>query len=131
MKPILSVAAAVVLVVSSLGAGPEEARAVRAVGYRMARAQPQPPFPVVPPQPPPGPWVAPTPFPWVIPVPDPGSAAYALPPGAYDRCLIPVDSSAIDSHFVVNRPEIDSRMIVAPRVTGLPAGSWPYGPRRR
>jgi hypothetical protein len=133
MKRILSGAVAVVLVVSSSGAGPspEEVRAVRAAGYRMAREQPQPPFPVVPPPPGPAPvpWAAPSPFPWVIPGPDRGSAAFA--PGPYDRCLITVDSSAIDSHFVVPAPDIDARMVVAPRVTGLPAGSWPYGPRRR
>jgi hypothetical protein len=45
-----------------------------------------------------------------------------------DRCLITVDGTAFDAHFVVRRAEIDSPMIVTPRVTGLPAGSWPHGP---
>jgi hypothetical protein len=46
-----------------------------------------------------------------------------------DRCLITVDGAAFDAHFVVQRAAIDPSMIVKPRVTGLPAGSWPYAPR--
>jgi hypothetical protein len=86
---------------------------------------------------PPGfqPWSAPTPDSPVTPsfeidvVPDPGHAAIRA--ARFDRCLITVDGAAFDAHFRVKMPEVHSRMVIAPRVKGLPAGSWPYGRARR
>jgi hypothetical protein len=64
-------------------------------------------------------------------VPDPGFQAHVFAARSFDRCLIVVDPARFDSHFVVRLPDIGTRMIVAPRVAGLPAGSWPYQPGHR
>jgi hypothetical protein len=70
-------------------------------------------------------WTAPTPFPSNALVPDPATAAF--PSGPLDACLVTVDGAAIDPHFVVMARHGNPRMIVAPRVTGLPFGSLSHG----
>ena len=49
---------------------------------------------------------------------------------SFDRCLVPLKSMTIDPSFVVQAPEVDSRMIVPPAVMGLPvAPAKPRAPR--
>ncbi len=156
MKRVLSGAVAVVLMVSSSVAGPEEDRSPRATEDppsvekrlgaleakvrahqetldRLARMQ----GPYLFAAPDSQPWTAARPFSDSVPgtdnvyhglVPDPATAANAR--RRFDRCLITVDGATFDPHFAVKLPELDSRMVVAPRVQGLPAGSWPYRPAR-
>jgi hypothetical protein len=143
MRWLLAGAVAVAVIGSTSGAGPQEPHAGSMARYRarlkkleaQVRAQQevldqlvrnQGPLLFV--QPAQEPWLVPTPEPSVVPVPEP--APYVFTPQAVDRCLVHVDSAAIDRHFVVNAPERDPQMIVVPRVVGLPAGSWPYGLRR-
>jgi hypothetical protein len=154
MNRLLSGLVATVLIVSTSGASPGEDRAARPAEARAAaqerleelkakvRAQREAPGrlgrrrgPVLVVPPDPQDWAMPTPYPWVMPVPEgvpfPDPAWAGSAPATFDRCLVVVDPSAFDPRFATRRPEVDSRMVVAPKVRGLPAGSWPGRPLRR
>lgn len=109
MKRIVSGAVASILLISSVGAGPGAGRPSRPSGTQ--------------------PWIAPEPSPSIVLVPDyglvPDPALVGSTRVSFDRCLIPVDGSAFDMRFAVRFPQLAPRMIVTPRVRGLPAGSRP------
>jgi hypothetical protein len=88
---------------------------------------------IVPPGP--QPWIEPAPYflvtPNAGPLFDPERALGGTWPTSYDRCLIMVDPAAYDPHFVVRVPHVGARMIVAPRVVGLPLNARTGWPGRR
>lgn len=68
----------------------------------------------------------PVPPPQLYVIPGPAGEPLAVAPyqvngQATDRCLVPVDVSALDPKFVVPAPRTGDRMAVPARVVGLPA----------